>query len=211
MGRSATLCGGKDAVSSISWDAINSHRSELRRQLEKYTSEPACVKGAPTDARNPGDYLEALTMGLVSIIKEELNNIADHKPGIGSKICFGVIYAELWRQATLIKTHLIGETDMNIRLPHADPDPGVELVSRECLKSLHEKWRDWQGNPAQKGVVELASLLADAYLKAMGELRLSAENESAAMLKHHIEIVGDIYQEILALHATLLPTDLKQD
>lgn len=71
MTRSATLCGGKHAtLLSMKWDSVKSHRAALNDQLAIYLAEEACVSGAPTNARKKGTYLDALSVGFVSVLKK---------------------------------------------------------------------------------------------------------------------------------------------
>lgn len=207
MGRSATLCGGKhNTLLSTNWDSVKSHREALNEQLGIYLAGKACVSGAPISARINGTFLDALSLGFVSVLKEELNNLDRQDIGIGSAVSFARIYTEMWRQATLIPTKLNGAADSDVVWVDVEPATQLAMIDIKTLQALNDKWKDWKGNLAQNDqVVVLACNLADAYLKVMEECRISAQGDDAGILKHHMEILGDVFQEMLALHATLLP------
>ena len=171
MGRSATLCGGKhNTLLSMNWDSVKSHRTALNEQLNIYLAGDACVTGAPIIARKEGTYLDALSEGFVSAIKEELSNLDGQIVGVGTAISYAKIYTEMWRQATLIQTKLNGAIDSDVKWVDVEPAAQLAMIDIKTLQALNDKWRGWKGSPAQNDlVIVLACNLADAYLKVMEE------------------------------------------
>lgn len=207
MTRSATLCNFKGIPVPLDWNKIRTEREHLNNNLMRYLKEDACVDGAPKDARKTGTYLDELSRGYVSILVEELVNLEKTAGGIGSTISFAVIYAELWRQATVGGTHHDNSGDSKVRWienESSDPSPGIEIGQ---LQQLNERWGGWKGSQLENDYfLSVARNLASCYLKALEEGRVAAKDGDATSIKHHMVVLGDIFQEMLSLHETLMPT-----
>lgn len=206
MGRSATLCGGGGGlVTPLNWNAIRADRDQVNKNLASYLKNEACVDGAPENASHKGTYLDELANGYVSILIEELVNL-ENSHSYGSTISFAVIYTELWRQATMIGAQLSGTGDSKERCiepPNSDPSASINI---QQLRQLNSKWDKWTCSPLESDCFHsFARNLADSYLKALEESRVAAGKRDAIAIKHHMAILGDIFQEMLALHATLMP------
>ena len=57
----------------------------------------------------------------------------------------------------------------------------------------------------QADAIELARLLSRAYLKILLECSAAGRGGDPAEIHHHLLVLGDILQEKLDLHATLIP------
>lgn len=210
MGRSATLCRStRAALTPSDWRSVYSHRVQLNANLTSYLKEEACVEGVPRATKKPGSYLYELSRACLSIVKEELLNLMRGRDDvISSTLSFAVIYTELWRQATLVQLQDAGVEASSVRWSEPQTEGSKDPIDIEELQRLNEKWNQWSGEtPEQKIFVDLACNLAEGYLKALDEFRVAAEEGDARVIKHHMALLGDIAQEMLALHATLLPVE----
>lgn len=205
MGRSATLCGGKGGlVAPLNWNAIRDSRDHVNNNLVAYLKSASCVQGAPAQVPREGAYLDELSRGFVSVLVAELNNL-DSPDKYQSSISFAVIYTEMWRQATLIGTRLPADDDSVswIKQPAGETK---ELIPIEQLRKLNTKWSNWSCSKLESDYfLSFAVNLSDGYLKAMEEARIAADSKNEVSVAHHAAVLGDIFQEMLTLHETLMP------
>lgn len=205
MGRSATLCGGKGGgiITPLNWSVIRVNRTHVNSNLESYLSSAPCVPETSLQMHKPGAYLYELSRAFVSILIEELEQFRKATPHFWSSVSFGRIYAELWRQATLLDTQCPEEQSTRLNWIGA---PSQESLSIQELQKLNLKWSEWTCTPLEQDLfLHFANNLSRAYLLAYEECRAAAAKSDAVAIKHHTLILGDIFEEMLALHATLMP------
>lgn len=190
-------------ITPLEWSTVRDDREHVNENLKHYLSNPTCIVTESSLKHESGEYLYELTRGYISILIEELHNLSNPAPQFWSGVTFGRIYTELWRIATRLQSqHPAGQSTC---IKWADVSP-QELLSIEELKNLNKKWLSWTGSAIEQELFHnFATNLADAYLLAYGECSTAAAQNDATAIKHHMLILGDIFQEMLMLHATLMP------
>lgn len=207
MGRSATLCGGKPPKD---WNLILGNRNQLKKNLTVYLQSEPCVDGARIDARDHGSYLDHLTRSYVTIIQKEFLSLKGRDEGYGTTISFSVIYTELWRQATLISANHPTTTTNEIRWLSNAGNVASEAISIDALETLNSSQQNATlESKENEFLLDIAQLLSSAYVKAHEECRIAATRQNPVEIRHHMALLGDILQEMLDLHATLLPATPK--
>lgn len=172
--------------------------------MQRYLSEPACVDGAPQMARLGGRYVDDLSQAIVSIIKEEVfNHRSGDRHNIASMSSFASIYTEMWRIAASYNPEFLKDQPDRVFLKVI---PDNELIDRDALSRMNERWSQRLGDSDdEKEFIELVQMTSDGYLKALAELEISLDEPDPPIIKHHGALLGDILQELIALHALLLP------
>lgn len=201
MGRSATLCGGKPP---LLWTVILKHRETLTANLQRYLNTDACVQGAPASGAGLDEYRDEVARTYASAIRLEADSIASPSTTYGSTISFAVVYSELWRLATELSADHPKTTPFELR-PKVVVRAG-DRISTEALKAFNAGATQFaESNAAALELAKLARLLSDAYLKAYAECSVAAKRMDPTEIRHHLLILGDVLQEMLELHTTLLP------
>lgn len=114
------------------------------------------------------------------------------------------VYAELWNLATELSADHPKTTPQELRLEIAHL--GNRRISAIALKEFNEPAQKAdESNTDEINLVSLAALLSEAYLKAYAECSAAGKRMDPAEIRHHLHILGDVLQEMLELHATLLP------
>lgn len=205
MGRSATLCGGKDGhIKPLDWQAIRDHRQLINAKLLDYLQAEPCAVGKPRSMTKSDFYLAELTKAYRSILLDELSDLGDTH-NYASTLSFAAIYTELWRQATLLGELLPKSSVEDVRWPTV-ADEDKEMLDIRDLQNLNHRLEDWKGGELETTYfASFAHNLSASYLKAYGEMGAAIAAQDGRLVKHHMAILGDIFEEMLVLHATLMP------
>lgn len=201
MGRSATLCGGKPPPL---WSSVIEHREHLTSNLQNYLKDDACVQGAPVSGKGLDNYRDEVARGYASAIRLEIRAANSRSVIYGTTVSFAIIYAELWNLATELSVDHPKTTLHELRL---ETDPRANRrISPAALKEFNDSAPSPDDSSThQIELLSLAALLSEAYLKAYAECSVAGNRMDAVEIRHHLLIMGDVLQEMLELHATLLP------
>lgn len=201
MGRSATLCGGKPPPL---WSSISEHRERLTANLQNYLKADACVHGAPASGKGLDDYRDEVARAYASAIRLEIGAVNSRSVIYGTTVSFAIVYAELWNLATELSADHPKTTPQELRSEIAHL--ANRRISAIALKEFNEPVpKADESNADELKLLSLAALLSEAYLKAYAECSAAGKRMDAAEIRHHLFILGDVLQEMLELHATLLP------